>query len=84
MAQEDIVTLLLLISPILVIQIGVVIYALLDLRKRKKVKGDRWVWGLILILSAFSLPAGLILAGVYFFWGRHPDETADSWMEDNQ
>jgi len=84
MAQEDIVTLLLLISPILIVQLGVVIYALLDLRKRKKVKGDRWVWGLILILGAFSLPAGLILAAVYLFWGRHPDEPVDSWMEDRQ
>jgi hypothetical protein len=73
---EEILKLLLLISPILLIQLGMVIYALIDLFRRSRMRGPRWVWALGLILGAVSVPAGVIIAGAYLAWGRHPKDEA--------
>jgi hypothetical protein len=42
-----------------------------DLARRLKVHGPRWAWALGLVLGAFSLPAGIIVSGVYLAWGRN-------------
>jgi Zn-dependent protease with chaperone function len=70
---NDILHLVLLLSPIFVIQLGMVIYALIDLSKHIKVRGPRWAWALGLILSALSIPSGIIVAGVYLAWARHAE-----------
>lgn len=77
MQQQDIINLVLLISPIYLIQLGVVVYALLDLRRRKVVRGERWMWAVVMILTAFALPSGLIVVGIYLVWGRNPDNPSD-------
>jgi hypothetical protein len=66
-----ILNILLLLSPIFLIQLGMAIYAMVDLARRLKVHGPRWAWALGLILGAFSLPAGIIVSGVYLAWGRN-------------
>jgi hypothetical protein len=66
-----ILNILLLLSPIFLIQLGMAIYALVDLKRRLKVHGPRWAWALGLILSAFALPSGIIVSGVYLAWGRN-------------
>lgn len=71
MTTQDIIKLALLLSPILLIQLGLVIYALVDLYRREQVRGQRWAWAVGLVLSALSFPAGIILSGVYLAWGRH-------------
>lgn len=83
MSQQDIQTLVLLVSPILLVQLGIAIYSLMDLRKRTHVRGRRWVWALVLILSAFAVPSGLIAAALYLVWGRHPDKQFDDRMEND-
>jgi hypothetical protein len=70
---NDIVHLVLLLSPIILIQIGMVVYALVDLARRNKLRGPRWAWTLGLILSALSIPSGIIVAGIYLAWARHAE-----------
>lgn len=74
--SQDIVRLILLLLPILLIQLGVSIYALLDISKKKKVRGPRWLWVILLVITLLTLPTGLIVATVYLVWGRK-DETDD-------
>lgn len=71
MTTEDLINLGLLITPIVLIQLGIAIYALSDLHKRDHVRGQRLVWGLVLILTALAFPSGLIAAGMYLLWGRY-------------
>jgi Zn-dependent protease with chaperone function len=77
MSSKDIITLVLLISPILLIQVGMVIYALIDLSRRQILRGPRWVWLVLLILGIFAVPTGIIVSGVYLAWGRQTGVEAD-------
>jgi hypothetical protein len=63
--DPDVGTLLAILIPILVIQLGLLVWALYDLtRPTRRVKGDsKVVWALIIIFISF----GPIL---YFFVGR--------------
>lgn len=50
--------------PVLLISWGLVIAALLDLIKREKTNGPKWMWVLVILLINFIGPI------VYFFVGR--------------
>jgi hypothetical protein len=63
----------LLLSPVLLIQVGMAVYALIDLARRVKTRGPRWAWALGLIVTAFGIPSGIIVSGVYLAWGRHAE-----------
>ncbi|MGI2336385.1 MAG: PLD nuclease N-terminal domain-containing protein [Dehalogenimonas sp.] len=55
-----------LLIPIFIIEMVLVVIALMDLYKRKRVKGEsKVVWALIIIFIQ------LIGAIVYLVWGRH-------------
>ncbi|MBS3792764.1 PLDc_N domain-containing protein [Candidatus Bipolaricaulota bacterium] len=57
---EKIMEILPLILPLLVIQLGLMVYCLLDLwklNKNKRDKQDKWVWTLVVVL--FSLLGAL-------------------------
>ncbi len=71
MTTREILNILLLLSPIFLIQLGLVIYALIDLSQRTKMHGPRWAWALGLIITAVGFPTGIIVSGVYLAWGRH-------------
>ncbi len=73
MTTKEILNLVLLLSPIILIQVGMAVYALVDLARREKTRGPRWAWALGLILAAFSIPVGIIVSGVYLAWGRHAE-----------
>ena len=77
MSSKDIITLVLLILPILLIQVGMVIYALIDLSRRQILRGPRWVWLVLLILGIFAVPTGIIVSGVYLAWGRQTEAEAE-------
>ena len=53
-----------LISPLVLIQLGLMVFALLDLRKRDKTRGPKWMWALIIIFGELVGPI------VYFIIGR--------------
>jgi hypothetical protein len=71
MTDQEITILILLLIPVLIIQLGLVIYALVDLARRKQVRGKRWIWTVALIVTAVGMPSGIITAALYLIWGRH-------------
>jgi hypothetical protein len=61
----DIMSILPLLIPLLIIQLGLMVYCLVDLSRRDKVRGlPRWAWALIIILGELIGPI------VYIFVGR--------------
>jgi dienelactone hydrolase len=80
---QEITRLVLLILPILLIQFGISIYALVDLARRKKTHGPRWLWAVLLVITLFALPTGLIVAAVYLLWGRKEEEDEDGDDDSN-
>lgn len=79
MDTQDYIKLALLLSPVLLIQLGLVIYALVDLSHREHVRGRRWAWAVGLVLTALALPTGIILTGLYLTWGRNIEGQDDSY-----
>jgi heme A synthase len=77
MSNQQILTIVLLLSPILLIQLGMVIYSLIDLSHRKVLRGPRWAWAAGLILAAFAMPTGIIVSGVYLAWARQTGVETD-------
>ena len=77
MSTQQILTILLLISPIFLIQLGLAIYALIDLSRRQALRGPRWAWTVGLILSALAVPSGIIVSAVYLAWGRQTEAEAE-------
>jgi hypothetical protein len=73
MTTQEILNLVLLLSPVFLIQVGMAVYALVDLSRRAKTRGPRWAWALGLIVSTFTLPSGIIVSGIYLAWGRHAE-----------
>jgi hypothetical protein len=73
MTTQEIINLALLLSPVFLIQVGMAVYALIDLSRRAKTRGPRWAWALGLIVSTFTLPSGIIVSGIYLAWGRHAE-----------
>jgi len=67
---ETIRNLLLLLSPIFLIQVGLAVYSLVDLSRRTVVHGPRWLWAVGLIFTALAVPSGIILSALYLVWGR--------------
>jgi len=53
-----------LLIPIVLLQLGLQIWALVDLVKRETVNGPKWVWVLIIVLGEF------LGAIIYFIVGR--------------
>ncbi len=53
-----------LLIPILILQLGLMIAALIDLIKREKTKGPKWVWILVIVLVNIFGPI------IYFIAGR--------------
>jgi hypothetical protein len=53
--------------PILVLQLGLVIFALYDLSRRERVNGPKWVWALVILLGQLVGPI------LYFTIGRRDE-----------
>ncbi|HNT56072.1 MAG TPA: PLD nuclease N-terminal domain-containing protein [Anaerolineaceae bacterium] len=57
-----------LLIPIALLQLGLMVFALVDLLRRQRTKGPKWMWALIIILVNFIGPV------VYLLAGREEDE----------
>jgi hypothetical protein len=55
--------LILLMLPLIVIQLGLMIYALVDLAKRERVKGEKWIWVVVIVLVNIIGPIVYLVAG---------------------
>lgn len=54
--------------PVVIIELALLVVALMDLSKRKRVKGEsKVVWALVIIFINLIGPV------IYLVWGRHPD-----------
>ena len=73
MTNQEILNFALLLSPVFLIQVGMTVYALVDLARRTKTRGPRWAWALGLIVTLFGFPTGIIVSGIYLAWGRHAE-----------
>jgi hypothetical protein len=52
-----------LIIPILLIQLGLMIFCLVDLTRRERTKGPKWVWAIVIILGELLGPIIYLLVG---------------------
>ncbi len=68
---QRLIGLLPFVIPILIIQIGMAVYSLFDLSRRSYFHGPRWLWIALLIVSAFAVPSGILVSGLYLAWGRN-------------
>ena len=62
----DQTTLLLAISPLILISLGLEIFALVDLVRRKPRQvqgGKKWVWALVILLVSLIGPIAYLVAG---------------------
>jgi len=58
----------LLVIPLLLIQVGLMVYALLDMVKRPKVKGgNKWLWAILIVFVNIIGPL------LYFVVGREEE-----------
>jgi hypothetical protein len=53
-----------LLWPLIVIQVGLMIFALLDLSRRTATRGPKWVWAVVIVVVNIIGPI------VYFVVGR--------------
>ena len=62
--MEKLIQYLPYLIPILVVQLLLMIEALVDLARREKTRGPKWVWALIILFGELLGPI------VYFIFGR--------------
>jgi hypothetical protein len=65
---DQLMKLLPLLIPLFLIQLGLMIAALVDLLKREKTKGPKWMWIIIVVFVNMIGPI------VYFVVGREDEE----------
>lgn len=65
--MDKIRELLPLLIPIVVLQLGLIIVALVDLARRAKTKGPKWLWVLIILFVNILGPI------IYFIVGREEE-----------
>ncbi len=52
-----------LLAPILLLQLGLMAVALLDLIRRERTKGPKWVWALVIVFVNFIGPILYLVLG---------------------
>ncbi|HWR67148.1 MAG TPA: PLD nuclease N-terminal domain-containing protein [Bellilinea sp.] len=49
--------------PVILIELGLMIFALTDLIRRERTKGPKWMWTILIVLVQFIGPVVYLLAG---------------------
>jgi phosphotransferase system glucose/maltose/N-acetylglucosamine-specific IIC component len=65
---DQIMRLLPLLIPLFVVQLGLMIAGIIDLVKREKTKGPKWMWVIIVVFVNIIGPI------IYFVVGREEEE----------
>ncbi|MGD2077171.1 MAG: PLD nuclease N-terminal domain-containing protein [Chloroflexota bacterium] len=60
---EELTRLIPLLIPVILIQIGLMVVALLDLIKREQTRGPKWVWVLVIVLLNLIGPIVYLVVG---------------------
>ncbi|NOZ73091.1 MAG: PLDc_N domain-containing protein [Chloroflexi bacterium] len=62
--MENLRSLIPFLIPIVLLELGLMLFALLDLRRRVRTKGPKWAWALVIIFVNLLGPL------IYFLFGR--------------
>ncbi len=49
--------------PIIILQLGLMVFALMDLARREKTKGPKWLWALVILFVQLIGPIAYFLVG---------------------
>ena len=49
--------------PVIIIQLGLMVFALVDLIRRERTKGPKWMWAIIIVAVNIIGPVVYLLAG---------------------
>lgn len=60
---DILIKLLPLIAPLALIQLGLMVYCLVDLARRERTRGPKWLWALIVILGELIGPVVYLIVG---------------------
>ena len=52
-----------ILLPLIIIQFGLMIFAIIDLVRRERVKGKKWIWALVILFINTIGPIIYFLAG---------------------
>jgi hypothetical protein len=52
-----------LIIPLVLVQLGLAIYCLVDLSRRERTKGPKWLWAVVILLGELLGPVLYLLIG---------------------
>ncbi len=52
-----------LLAPLILIQLGLMVYCLIDLSRRERVKGPKWLWAIFIIFGELIGPVVYLIAG---------------------
>lgn len=52
-----------LIIPLVLVQLGLMVFCLLDLARRERTRGPKWLWAIIIILGELVGPVVYLLVG---------------------
>ncbi len=52
-----------LLIPIVLLQLGLMLFALLDLARRQRTRGPRWLWALVIVFINFIGPIAYLMVG---------------------
>ena len=63
-ALEKISELIPFLIPVILLQLGLMIYCLVDIARREKTRGPKWVWALVVIFVNLVGPV------IYLIFGR--------------
>ena len=61
--MENIRSLIPFLIPIVLLQLGLMIFALVDLIRRERTKGPKWVWALVIIFVNLIGPVVYLVVG---------------------
>ena len=61
--MQDIRSLIPYLIPIVLLQLGLMVFALVDLIRRERTKGPKWVWTLVIIFVNLIGPVVYLVVG---------------------
>ena len=61
--MDNISSLIPFLIPIVLLQLGLMVFALVDLARRERTKGPKWVWALVVIFVNLIGPIVYLVVG---------------------
>ena len=61
--MENISSLIPFLIPIVILQLGLMVFALVDLIRRERTKGPKWAWALVIIFVNLIGPMVYLIVG---------------------